>query len=84
MIAEAAVAKRKQREPAGRKETRVEIRHVPTQLALSDFIRLVTAISPLLERPLCEWGQGEMVLLKEIDCIGNEQIDFGSLQASLP
>jgi hypothetical protein len=53
-------------------------------LALPDFIRLVPAISPLLERPMCEWGQGEMVLLKEIDCIGNEQIDFGSLQASLP
>jgi hypothetical protein len=31
-----------------------------------------------------EWGQGEMILLKKIDGVGNEQIDFGSLQASLP
>jgi hypothetical protein len=31
-----------------------------------------------------EWGQGEMMLLEEIDGVGNEQINFGSLQASLP
>jgi hypothetical protein len=31
-----------------------------------------------------KWGQGETILLKEIDGVANKQIDFGSLQASLP
>jgi hypothetical protein len=41
-------------------------------LTLPNFIRFVSALSPLLECPMREWWQGEMILLKKIDGVGNE------------
>ncbi len=81
---EATVAKRKEREPESREGARIEIRHIPTQSTLPNFIRFVSTLVPFFESPMRKRGQRELMLLEKSDCVDNAQIDFRSLQAFLP